>query len=84
MKFWMLNPVRLFTAFRVQLAADARSPPVRYAPAKIELNITLYCAAIVPLEVSHWGTSTKESRGMETRLISLRFAEICTTMVVSA
>ena len=31
------------------VAAEARSPPVWYAFAKIELNITLYCAGIVPL-----------------------------------
>ena len=30
------------------------------------------------------GGSTRESRGMETRLISLRSAEICTIMAVSA
>ena len=80
----MFSPVRLFTAFRVQLAAEARSPPVWYAFAKIELNITLYCAGIVPLVVSHCGTSTRESRGMETRLILVRSAEICATIVVSA
>ena len=28
MKFWISRPVRLFTAFNVQLAAEARSPPV--------------------------------------------------------
>ena len=84
MKFWMLRPVRLFTAFSVQLAAEARSPPVWYAPAKIELNITPYCAGMVPLEVSHCGTSTKESRGMDTRLMAERSAEICSTMAVSA
>ena len=83
-KYWMSSPVNAFTAVRVQLAAEARSSPVLYPMAKIELNSTPCMAGSSPLEVMQLGMSTMESRGMETRLIQERSAAICSTMVVSA
>ena len=65
----MFNPVISFTVASVHDAALAKSPPLAYPSAKIELNITLRLAGILPLDVLHDAALTIESLGIETMFI---------------